>query len=115
LPSWFSSYRHGIEAPEWIRLGFAEIWREILPLARRSRAVWTLRDYHSPNLIWLPDRQGLRRVGLIDTQDCVLGHPAYDLASMLQDARVDLDPALTAELFEYYCNLRETAPEFDRK
>ena len=36
-------------------------------------ATWTLRDYHSPNLIWLPEREGLQRVGLIDFQDAVLG------------------------------------------
>jgi len=115
LPSWFWPYLHGIEVPERLRAGFAEAWREVLPLARRAPAVWTLRDYHSPNLIWLPDRQGLQRVGLIDTQDCVLGDPAYDLASMLQDARVDLDPELTAGLFDHYCELRAAAPEFDRE
>ena len=76
--------------------------------------VWALRDYHSPNLLWLPDRTGLRRVGIIDTQDCVLGHPAYDLASMLQDARVDIAFDWADELYEYYCQLRSTGAGFDR-
>ena len=49
---------------------------------------WTLRDFHSPNILWLAERQGNARVGLIDFQDCVLGHPAYDVVSLLQDARV---------------------------
>ena len=60
---------------------------------------WCLRDFHSPNLIWLAERTGTARVGLIDFQDTVMGHPAYDLASLLQDARVTvpgLDGAASA-------------------
>lgn len=53
-----------------------------------------LRDYHAENLLWLPERAGVARVGLLDFQDATLGHPAYDLVSMLQDARRDVDPAL---------------------
>jgi aminoglycoside/choline kinase family phosphotransferase len=74
-----------------------------------------LRDYHSPNLLWLREREGLKRVGLIDTQDCLLGHPAYDLASMLQDARVDVDFAFADELYAHYCRLRGGDPDFDRQ
>jgi aminoglycoside/choline kinase family phosphotransferase len=65
-----------------------------------------LRDYHSPNLIWLPQRQGLKQVGLIDFQDAVLGHPAYDLVSLLQDARVDVSARCEADLLDYYCASR---------
>jgi aminoglycoside/choline kinase family phosphotransferase len=75
--------------------------------------VWILRDYHSPNLMWLPERRGLKRVGLIDTQDAVLGHPAFDLASLLQDARVDVDFAVADKLLDKYCALRKGAPGFD--
>jgi N-acetylmuramate 1-kinase len=64
--------------------------------------------------MWMPERDGLRRVGLIDTQDCVMGNPAYDLVSMLQDARVDIDFRFADELFEYYCALRTEAGNFDR-
>jgi aminoglycoside/choline kinase family phosphotransferase len=77
--------------------------------------VWALRDYHSPNLLWLPERAGLKRVGIIDTQDCLMGHPAYDLASMLQDARVDVDAAVAGDLHEHYCRLRASDPHFDRQ
>lgn len=48
------------------------------------------RDYHAENVIWLPDRAGPRRVGLLDYQDAMLGHPAYDLMSLAQDARRDV-------------------------
>jgi hypothetical protein len=53
-----------------------------------------LRDFHSPNLLWLADRRGIARIGLLDFQDAVMGPAAYDLASLLQDARVDI-PELT--------------------
>ena len=64
--------------------------------ARRSRPrcdappTWVLRDYHSPNLLWLPEREGIARIGLLDFQDAVMGPAAYDVASLLQDARVDV-------------------------
>jgi N-acetylmuramate 1-kinase len=52
-----------------------------------------LRDYHAENLVWLPERSGLARVGLLDYQDMRRGHPAYDLVSLLEDARRDTRPA----------------------
>ena len=57
---------------------------------------WVLRDYHSPNLLWLPEREGIARVGVIDFQDAMRGPAAYDLVSLLQDARVDVAPELEA-------------------
>ncbi len=62
----------------------------------------------------MPEREGLARVGIIDTQDCLMGHPAYDLASMLQDARVDVDFGFADELYAHYCALRSAAGGFDR-
>ncbi|WP_424943613.1 aminoglycoside phosphotransferase family protein [Aliiroseovarius crassostreae] len=56
--------------------------------------VLTLRDYHAENLIWLPDRQGHRRVGLLDFQDAVASHPLYDLISLTRDVRRDVSPEL---------------------
>lgn len=85
---------------------YGAAWREVLPLAEADRPVWVLRDYHSPNLIWLPEREGLARVGLIDTQDAVLGHPAYDLVSLLRDARLDVPAGVETDYFDYYCALR---------
>jgi hypothetical protein len=113
LPSWYWPHLRGREAPAAAREEFAALWRDVLPLARPETPVWTLRDYHSPNLLWLPERAGVRRVGIIDTQDCVLGHPAYDLASLLQDARVDIDFGWADELFESYCALRARQSRFD--
>ncbi|MFO1122889.1 MAG: tRNA (adenosine(37)-N6)-threonylcarbamoyltransferase complex ATPase subunit type 1 TsaE [Hyphomicrobiales bacterium] len=115
LPSWFWPFAFGREIAPDLRADFVAIWDRLLPLTQPERPVWTLRDFHSPNLIWLPGRKGLARVGLIDTQDCVLGHPAYDLASMLQDARVDIAFGEADRLFEHYCALRRQAGAFDRE
>ena len=93
---------------------FMEIWKYLLtPLQEHSHG-WTLRDFHSPNILWLNERCGVKKVGLIDIQDTVLGHPAYDLASLLQDARVLISEDLELELFQYYVQLRmKTDQNFD--
>lgn len=114
LPSWFWLHIHGTPIPEGIRFEFESIWSRLLPFTQPEDRVWVLRDYHSPNLLWLPERQGLDRVGIIDTQDCLLGHPAYDLASMLQDARVDIAFDMADALYEHYCALRSANKDFDR-
>ena len=62
-----------------------------------------LRDYHSPNIFWRPERAGLDRVGIIDYQDALAEPWAYDLASLLQDARVDVPAELERREFARYC------------
>ncbi len=66
------------------------------------RDVLILRDYHAENLIWLPGRAGVARVGLLDFQDAMAGHPAYDLVSLLQDARRDVAAGTEAEMLAHY-------------
>jgi N-acetylmuramate 1-kinase len=113
LPSWFWPYLHGKAAPAGVNESFASIWRKLIPLATATRPQWVLRDYHSPNLLWIPERKGLKRVGIIDTQDAVMGHGAYDLMSMTQDARVDIPDALAARTVAHYLALRSTEVGFD--
>jgi hypothetical protein len=67
---------------------------------------WVLRDFHSPNLLWLPNRKGLARLGILDFQDAVMGPDAYDLASLLQDARVDVAEATELALLGRYLRRR---------
>jgi hypothetical protein len=75
---------------------------------------WVLRDFHSPNLLWLPERTGIARVGLLDFQDAVLGPPAYDAAALLMDARVDVSEALELKLLSRYAMGRGAYdPAFD--
>jgi tRNA threonylcarbamoyl adenosine modification protein YjeE len=85
------------------------IWRELLAPILAQPTTWTLRDFHSPNLHWLAERQGLKRIGLIDFQDAVMGPPAYDVASLLQDARVDVPEDLEMRLAALYMRRRTAA------
>jgi len=68
------------------------------------------RDYHAENLLWLPDRAGVACVGLLDYQDAMLGHPAYDLVSILQDARRDVNPELAERMIDRYLKATEMDP-----
>ncbi len=64
--------------------------------------VLVLRDYHAENLLWLPERTGAKNVGLLDFQDALVGHPAYDLVSLLEDARRDTSKELQALMKAYF-------------
>jgi N-acetylmuramate 1-kinase len=90
--------------------GFGQIWRDLLPHARIGRDCLVYVDYHADNLMWLPERQGDARVGLLDFQDARRGPPAYDLVSLLEDARRDVDPALAEAMIGRYLAAR---PELD--
>ena len=71
-----------------------------------DRSVVVLRDYHAENLLWLPERAGIARVGLLDYQDALAGHPAYDLVSLLLDARRDTAPELRCAMLGRYLDAR---------
>jgi N-acetylmuramate 1-kinase len=93
---------------------FLRHWHKVLTPVVEGETTWTLRDYHSPNLMWLPDRDGTRRIGILDFQDTVIGHPAYDVVSLLQDARVDVSEAMEMGLLSRYVKSRRAAePGFD--
>ena len=114
LPDWYVPGIRKAALGAEARAAFVDLWREALKGAVPRRPTWTLRDYHSPNLIWLPEREGLERVGLIDFQDAVLGHPAYDVASLLQDARVDASAEFELRLLGLYARERRARdPGFD--
>jgi len=70
-----------------------------------------LRDYHAKNLLWLPDRTGLARVGLLDFQDAVMAPPGYDLTSLTHDARRDMEQTLQAALTGRYRDALGLDPE----
>lgn len=90
--------------------GYAAAWDEVLAplIPRQVPGVTVLRDYHAENIMLLPD--GAQ--GLIDFQDALVGHPGYDLVSLLQDARRDVSPALEAEMLHHYCAHAQCGPEF---
>ncbi len=96
------------------RDAYGALWRDALLPVLATPATWVLRDYHSPNLLWLPQREGVARIGLLDFQDAVLGPAAYDLASLLQDARVDVPERMEIALLARYAQARRAAdPGFD--
>jgi N-acetylmuramate 1-kinase len=88
---------------------YLALWRDALLPAVEAEPTWVLRDFHSPNLLWLEERSGITRVGLLDFQDAVAGHPAYDLASLLQDARVDVPEMMEIALLSRYTRARLAA------
>jgi aminoglycoside/choline kinase family phosphotransferase len=99
----------GAEPGEDLRAEFFTMWRDLLAKPAAATTTWALRDFHSPNLIWLGEREGIARVGIIDFQDAVLGPAAYDLVSLLQDARVDVPEQLELALFAHYIKARRGA------
>ncbi|WP_298913911.1 phosphotransferase [uncultured Algimonas sp.] len=78
-------------------------WGKAIAALRAHTPGLALRDYHAQNLFWLPDRTGQAQVGLIDFQDALFAHPAYDLASLLEDARRDVSPELHDPLITRFC------------
>lgn len=91
--------------------GYAAAWDEALApmLVRQQPGVTVLRDYHAENIMLLAD--GVQ--GLIDFQDALVGHPAYDLVSLLQDARRDVPPDLERAMLDYYAAQIEVGPDFE--
>ena len=96
--------------------GFEDAWQAVLEplLARQGAGVTVLRDYHAENIMLLgPAKDGSGEQGLIDFQDALAGHPAYDLVSLLQDARRDVDPELEARMLERYKAQADVSADFD--
>jgi tRNA threonylcarbamoyl adenosine modification protein YjeE len=102
LLDWYWVALHDTPATIDVRAEYLALWEPLFQSLERQPPSLVLRDYHSPNLIWLPEREGVRKVGIIDFQDVQIGPAAYDLVSLLQDARVDVPETLEKELFDYY-------------
>lgn len=93
------------------KMRFSEAFRQVVAPLDPTLSVLIQRDYHAENLLWLPDREGAARVGLLDFQDAVLGHPTYDLVSILQDARRDVPRVLEQKMIDRF--LMQTRHERD--
>jgi N-acetylmuramate 1-kinase len=89
----------GLWAPVWVR-------------GEAGASVFCHRDYHAQNLLWLPERRGAARVGLLDFQDALRAHPAWDLTHLLQDARRDVSPELESVMLARYL---DATPNLDRE
>jgi len=107
---WWWPAAFGGPAPDAARADVAAALRTMLAPVAEGPRVFVHRDWFAGNLLWLPDRTGVRRVGIIDFQLASFGHPAYDLVSLLQDCRRDNDPALEERMLRRYLAAR---PDYD--
>ena len=98
------------------RRGWESAWRELLtPVANDGMGpVTVLRDYHAENVMLVDRRGGIDRFGLLDFQDALAGHPAYDLVSVLEDARRDVSPELERAMIDRYVARTKADDRFER-
>jgi hypothetical protein len=114
LLDWYWPALHGSSPPQSARDAFKSCWTTVFNRLLAGPKTWLLRDFHSPNLIALDDRAPPRDVGIIDFQDAMIGPAAYDLVSLLQDARVNVPETLEKQLFaQYVAGISERKSEFN--
>lgn len=98
LPEWYSKLiDYKIDAES-----YAKIWQEIIQQLPDIGKTLVLRDFHAENLLWLPKRQTYQKVGLLDFQDAMIGSPAYDMVSFLEDARRDVQPETVTSAINHF-------------
>ncbi|MFK7903394.1 MAG: tRNA (adenosine(37)-N6)-threonylcarbamoyltransferase complex ATPase subunit type 1 TsaE [Nitratireductor sp.] len=112
LLEWYAPRMKGAPLKDDEKAAYFEIWNALIDKLEASEQALILRDYHSPNIIWLEDRPN--PVGVIDFQDAVIGPSAYDVASIVQDARIDMSEDLENSLIDAYIKSR-TVKEFDKE
>ncbi len=111
---WYLPAARGRTPDDAAAAAFKASWGEALSALSPASPVFVHRDYHAENLIWLPERDGIARVGLLDFQDALRGAPAYDLVSLLSDARRDVEPWLAKAMLDLYVERRlEADRDFD--
>jgi len=114
MTEWFFPLALGRQATDDERAEHRALWREVLLPVLASPAVFVHRDYHAQNLLWLPQRRGAARVGMIDFQDAVAGTTSYDLISLLEDARRDVSADLAESMTSRYVDrMRESGHSVD--
>jgi hypothetical protein len=112
VPDWYWPHLKGEPASEAVRADYNDAWAEVLAkLPEPSTLV--MRDFHAENVLWLPDRVAHKRAGVIDFQDGLYGNPAYDLVSLLEDARRDVAPALAEAMIRRYAAGARLFSDFD--
>jgi N-acetylmuramate 1-kinase len=94
--------------------GFRAAWEEVLtPIDAQGQTVTELRDYHAENIMLLDGEEGIASYGLLDFQDALIGHPAYDLVSMLEDARRDVTPSVETAMLARYMKSTNSGSDFE--
>lgn len=105
FPKWYPGYDASVKFSGGLARDFDDMVGELSAHLESLPRVLMLRDYHAENLLWLPERDGLRKVGILDYQDAVRGPAAWDIAMFIQDARRDVSPAVGDMVFERYLDL----------
>ncbi len=106
---WYLPVVMGCDASDGLRAEYDAIWTALWPLMEAGPRTLFLRDFHSPNILWQSDGEGLKRIGLIDYQDALIGSQAYDPVSFLQDARKDVPVEREAAMRSYYVDAMASA------
>lgn len=109
---WWPQFDASAPLSDQAKADWEGLWAPLRQRAEAEASVFIHRDFHAENLLWLGERSGVARVGLIDFQDALKAHPSWDLHSLLQDARRDVSPELEALCLDYYFSLR---PDLDRE
>jgi N-acetylmuramate 1-kinase len=102
LVDWYLPAATGAPTEPEVREEYLALWRLLLPQAALPGPTLVLRDYHVDNLMLLPGRAGVEGCGILDFQDAVIGPAAYDLVSLLEDARRDVSAELRAAMTARY-------------
>lgn len=106
LPQWYIPHTQQRAATPGEIDTFHTIWQVLAQRLEKAEKAIVLRDYHSPNIIWIDDAEGTDRTGLIDFQDALIGPAAYDVASIAQDARIAMSQEQEQQLLNHYCAQR---------
>lgn len=115
LTDWYLPAETGSALTDADRAEYRAAWdKTIARLAAAEKSI-VMRDYHSPNIIWRPEKSGNDRLGIIDFQDALHGPSAYDVASLAQDARVTISPELEASIVAAYKAARRISDGFDER
>ncbi|MGH7022424.1 MAG: N-acetylmuramate/N-acetylglucosamine kinase AmgK [Caulobacteraceae bacterium] len=111
LPEWLPRFAPAMSLDETALAEWEAIWAPIRARGEADASVFCHRDYHAENLIWLVGRQGPARVGLLDFQDALLAHPAWDMSMLLHDARRDVSAELENATLARYFALRPSVDQ----
>ncbi|MGE3769412.1 MAG: aminoglycoside phosphotransferase family protein [Bdellovibrionales bacterium] len=99
---WFAEHHCGLTVDDAVRGAYRAAWHQMYKHLETDSPVLIIRDYHSPNIMWLPEKQGQARAGVIDFQDAVTGHAAFDVQFLFNDARRDVNPAIAKKMLQRY-------------
>ncbi|MCD6034752.1 MAG: phosphotransferase [Rickettsiales bacterium] len=99
---WYMKQFRSMDIAEAEVARFTMLWEEVFHHVHLLPKVCIHRDYHADNLFWLPERKTIARVGILDFQDAVTGCPAYDMVSLLEDARRDVSPDTVYTVIDHY-------------